>query len=323
MYYVIVNPASRTGKGKTLWSDLEPVLVDRGVDYKVIFSKKAGHVIKLVRDLSGFVLASPSATLKLIVLGGDGTLNEVMQGITDFSRTEVGYIPTGSSNDMARDLKLPNDPVKCLNNILDCTSPKTMDLGHLIINSSTDELSRQHEENIMSEKYFDVSAGIGYDAAVCEEALVSPIKKVLNHFGLGKLVYLFIALKQLLTTKGCDCTIELDDKETVSFKKFLFAATMIHQYEGGGFMFCPNADYSDGVFDICLAADIPKLRILRALPTALKGDHLRFKGIYKYSAKKVVIKPAEPLWVHTDGEVTMKSNQITMTCEKEILKMLY
>lgn len=323
MYHVIVNPASRTGKGKSIWSNLEPVLVDRGVDYKVVFSKKAGHVIKLVRDLSGYALASsPDAILKLIVLGGDGTLNEALQGISDFSRVQIGYIPTGSSNDMARDLKLPDDPVKCLNNILDCKTPEFMDLGVLKYNSTSKQLSRLHEESVMSKRYFDVSCGIGYDAAICEEALVSPIKKALNKVGLGKLVYLCISLKQLLTTKNQNCLMILDDEKKIKLPNFLFAACMVHKYEGGGFMFCPNSDYHDGLLDICAVSNVSKFTVLRALPKALKGQHFKFKGIDEYRASKIRFETDEPCWVHTDGEVTMKSNSITLTCEKEVLQIL-
>ncbi len=323
MYHIIVNPASKTGKGKKIWSDLEPILVDRGIDYKVVFSKKPGHVIKLVKDLSGYVLASsPNAILKLIVLGGDGTLNEALQGINDFDRVWLGYIPTGSSNDLARDLKLPGDPVKCLNNILDCSEPVRMDLGILTYDSTSKQLSRLHEENLISKRYFDVSCGIGYDAAICEEALVSPIKKVLNRFGLGKLVYLCISLKQLLTTKLHDCVMTIDDEKKIDLPNFLFAACMIHQYEGGGFMFCPNADYHDGIIDVCAVSDISKRTVLAALPKALKGKHFKYKGIEKYSGHKIHIEAKEPLWVHTDGEVTMKSSSITLACEKEKLQLL-
>ena len=323
MYHVIVNPASKSGKGKLIWAELEQVLVDRGIDYKVVFSKKPGHVIKLVRDLSGYVLASsPDAVLKLIVLGGDGTLNEALQGISDFSRVEIGYIPTGSSNDLARDLCLPKDPVKCLNNILDCKKPTLMDIGLLQYDNTSDELSRLHDENVLSRRYFDVSAGIGYDAAICEEALATPLKNVLNKIGLGKLIYLIVALKQLIQTKRCECTMTLDDEKVIKMPQFLFIAAMIHQYEGGGFMFGPGASAFDGKFDICAVTDIRKYMVLLALPTALKGKHFRFKGIERYEASKIHIETRKPCWVHTDGEVSMKSDAITLECLKETLQLL-
>ena len=323
MYHIIVNPASRTGKGKTMWSNLEPVLVDRGVKYKVYFSKKAGHVIELVKEISNSVLSeSPDTILKLIVLGGDGTLNETFQGITDFKRVQIGYIPTGSSNDFARDLKYPSDPIVTLNNILDCKTPVYMDLGVLKYNETSQQLSRLHSASLSTTRYFDVSCGIGYDAAICEEALVSKIKKALNKIGLGKLVYLCISLKQLFTTKRDDVVMTLDDNEQIHLTNFLFAAFMIHQYEGGGFMFCPNADYQDGVIEICAVSNISNFTVLRALPKALKGEHYKFKGVEHYAGKKIDIRTTSPLWVHTDGEVSMKSTSITITCEKEAIALL-
>ncbi len=323
MYHIIVNPASRTGKGKKIWSDLEPVLVDRGEEYKVFFSKKAGHVIELVEGLSQSVLSESSdSVLKLIVLGGDGTLNEVLQGITDFSRVQIGYIPTGSSNDFARDLKLPSDPVECLKKILDCKTPTHMDLGVLQYNETSQQLSRLHGNKLLNKRYFDVSCGIGYDAAVCEEALLSKMKKILNKVGLGKLVYLCIALKQLIQNKNCNCVMTLDDTQKLELPNFLFAAMMVHQYEGGGFKFCPDADYQDGIIDICAVSDISKLTVLMALPKAMQGKHFKYKGIERYSAKKIDIVTDAPYWVHTDGEVSMKTSSITITCEKQAISLL-
>ncbi|MCR4787356.1 MAG: diacylglycerol kinase family lipid kinase [Lachnospiraceae bacterium] len=325
MYHIIVNPASKTGKGKLLWADIEPVLIDKGVDFKVYFSKRPGHVIELVKNITGLGLAgSPDSIIDLIVLGGDGTLNEALQGVADFDRVRIGYIPTGSSNDLARDLKLSADPIKCLNNILSCKEPSKMDIGCIEYINAPGELSRDHKkaENIETKRFFDVSMGIGYDAAVCEEALTSSMKKALNRIGLGKLIYLCIALKQLIKTKTVDVTMVLDDDKKIELKGFLFATCMIHQYEGGGFMFCPGADYTDGVLDICAASGVSKLRVLFGLPKALKGKHFGIKGIERYSASKVSIVSSSPCWIHTDGEVKMKNDSIVITCKKQALQLL-
>ena len=75
MYNIILNPASKSGRGARIWSSLEPVLKEKNVPYQVFFSEKSGHVIQIVRELT----ISVSEPLKLIVLGGDGTLNEVLQ----------------------------------------------------------------------------------------------------------------------------------------------------------------------------------------------------------------------------------------------------
>ena len=88
-------------------------------------------------------------------------------------------------------------------------------------------------------------------------------------------------------------------------------------------MFCPDADPADGLLDLCAVGDLPKLLILFALPTAFTGKHYRFKGITPYRGETVTIETSAPLWVHTDGEVTRKSSQITVSCRQNAVKMLY
>lgn len=323
MYYIIVNPASKSGKGAKIWSMLEPVLIEKKVEYHVSFSQKIGHVSRLVQKLSAsFADEGPDSVLKLIILGGDGTLNEALQGISDFNRVWVGYIPTGSSNDLARDLRLPKNPVKILENILSCKEPSSLDLGCLTYNQCSDELSRQHSNEISNSRLFAVSCGIGFDAAVCEEALASKFKNFLNKLGLGKLTYLTIALKQLVKAKKITCTITLDKNPPINLSKFLFVACMIHQFEGGGFKFCPGADASDGLMNVCVIGNIPKWLILLALPTAFWGKHYFFQGIDHYKARRICLETSAPLWVHTDGEVTRKSCSITITSPKQKLLFL-
>lgn len=78
MYYIIVNPASKSGRGARIWSQIRPVLDKRKIAYKVFFSKAAGHVIRLTHKLTASLLKNDSkSVIKLIVLGGDGTLNEI------------------------------------------------------------------------------------------------------------------------------------------------------------------------------------------------------------------------------------------------------
>ena len=171
-------------------------------------------------------------------------------------------------------------------------------------------------------KRFNVSCGIGFDAAVCEEALHSKMKEFLNRFKMGKLVYLCIALKQLIKAKRVSCDLYLDENEPIHVKGLLFVACMNHKYEGGGFMFGPDADYQDGFLDLCVVGNIPKPLILLALPTAMKGKHFGFPCIEKYRAREVRIKISESLWVHTDGEVYVKSDDIYIKNESTKMRMI-
>ena len=312
MYHIIVNPMAKSGRGKKLWRRIEAGLIERNVDYDAYFSKRAGFVTKYVRELTeAYNAGSNPEPLKIIILGGDGTINETLQGIADFERVAIGYIPTGSSNDMARDLKLPKDPLVILDIILSGKSRRVMDIGE--VSYTGDRSSR----------YFAVSCGIGFDAAVCAEVLTSKLKNMLNKVRLGKLIYLAIALKQIITAEKVAVNLYLDDnEEPIHYRKFLFAAGMVHKFEGGGFKFCPNADHTDGLLDFCVVGGLSKIIIILALPTAFFGKHLIFPHIDSYRCKTMRIETSTPLWVHTDGEVEDPAKVVTMTCHSRKLHML-
>lgn len=250
-------------------------------------------------------------------------MNEALQGIHDFEHIRLGYIPTGSSNDLARDLQLPKDPIAILETILEGKTVRTMDLGLLTYENTNGECSSLPTEEISANRYFAVSSGIGFDAAVCEEAQTSRFKSTLNRLGLGKLTYLAIALRQLITAKSVSCDIYLDGSEdAIHLDRFRFTAFMIHKYEGGGFKFCPDADPADGKLDLCVVGNISKPLILLALPTAFLGKHFIFPMIKHYSVSSVTFKTSTPLWVHTDGEVYMKSDSITVSCIPGQIKLM-
>lgn len=308
MYHIIVNPASRSGKGRDIWKkQIEPALIKEQVPHRSYLSEKPGDVIRIAKKISAE--AGNDAPLQIIVLGGDGTVNETLQGIEDPSRLVLGYIPTGSSNDLARDLNIPKKPLDALHRILHTGTPTPMDLG--IVTYSDGEIRR-----------FLVSCGIGYDAAVCEKVGRSSLKNTLNKIGLGKLIYLVIALKTLFAAGSASGKLTLDHGTPVAIGNILFICCMLHRYEGGGFMFAPKADAHDGIVNLCAVGDIPKSLILFALPTAFYGKHYRFQGITPYIAKDIVIESAAPLWVHTDGEVIRKEQRIAVTCKKDAFSML-
>ncbi len=310
MYHIIINPASRSGKGESLWRDIvEPYLMKQRIEYISYFSRKPGEVAKLTAEITKD--ASPQAPRHIILLGGDGTFNEMLQGISDFSTVKLGYIPTGSSNDLARDLGISKNPVQAVAQALHSGTAHQMDVGCVTFKDNT-------------KRYFAVSCGMGFDAAVCEETNRSAFKKALNRIGLGKLAYLTIAIKQLFTAKSVSCRVTLDNNKAFVIRKYLFLAGMLHRYEGGGFQFCPKAKPNDGIFDICTAATkLPRWVILLVLPSAFFGKHYLFPGIEPYKASKLHLKASMPLWIHTDGEVLRLDDEITMTCQKQALTLIY
>ena len=226
--------------------------------------------------------------LTLVAVGGDGTANEVLNGILDFAHTTFGYVPTGSSNDLARALNLPSEPEEALALLLHPTAVRSVNVGYI----KSGDITRR----------FLVSSGIGFDAAVCHEALDSRLKKFLNRFHLGKLTYLGIALKHIILLKGTPAKLVLDDSRRFSFPKIFFCAFMNTKYEGGGFKFCPDALPDDDFLDICLVEQMPKLKIFRVLPTAFPGKHINTKEVHIYRCRRAYIKTPRPLAVHADGE---------------------
>lgn len=310
MFYVIVNPGSGSGRGYYTWKKLEEGFVVAGLKYQVATTKKAGDAKRLATSLIE-KHAHDEGPIKLIVIGGDGTMNEVINGITDFDKVVLGYIPGGSAGDLALGLGINVVGTdELIRRITEGKVLRTTDIGKIVYNNVSSTYSRLHDEKIETTRYFDVSAGIGFDAAVCEEALSSRLKKVLNAINLGKLTYLFIALHQIFSIEKNAMDITTKEGETLHLDKAIFAAAMIHPYEGGGFMFGPNADYTDGMFDICVAGDISIPSIIRALPSAKKGKHFKYKGLHALKSGEIHIKTEKPLWVHTDGEVSIKSDDI-------------
>ncbi len=302
MYAFIVNPNARTGLGIKIWETLEPVLKERNIEYTACLTRYPEHATEYARSLS-----NTQEELTLVILGGDGTLNEAVNGIRDFSKITLGFIPIGSSNDFARSMGLPKDPMSALEQILHPSRFTYINIGKL---SFGDNIRR-----------FAVSSGIGFDADVCFHNTSSKIKKSLNKLKLGKLSYTGVALCLLLALKPKPITISLDG-HVQSFRRTLFATAMNQRYEGGGFKFCPDADPGDDVLNIIVAADIPKLKALILLPTAFKGWHVRFKGIHTYTCRTAQIISDAALPVHADGEPVLRGREIAFSLEPEKLRFI-
>ncbi|NBH83620.1 YegS/Rv2252/BmrU family lipid kinase [bacterium C-53] len=307
MYYFIINPHACSGRGFSIWKEIEKDLKEKTVSYRHYFTRQTGDAGKYADKLT-----AGRKKITLVILGGDGTVNEVLNGIRDLSLVTLGYIPAGSSNDLARDLGVSRNIHQALNTVLHPTQTVLMDLGELIC----------FDNGFLRKKRFAVSCGIGFDAGVCHEALHSRMKDALNRFHLGKLTYLGIALKQLIKAPKAECIIYPDSTAPVKLARFLFVTVMVHRYEGGGFKFCPDADYADGLINTCAVGNIPKWKIPFILPSGFTGNHLRYKGIQAYRSRSMRIVSDQKLPVHCDGESCGFHNEILVTCKKEQIHMI-
>ncbi len=304
MYHFIINPKSRSDRGIKIWHTVKEELDKKEVPYTFHITGYPFHAIEITRE----ICKNYPGIKNIIVLGGDGTVNEVINGINDFNDILLGYIPSGSSNDLARSLRLPKEPLTGLKNILAPSRYQYVDMGVL----RTEDYQRK----------FAVSSGIGFDAAICEEALHSGIKKVLNRCGLGKLTYIIIALKQLVSCPFMEGTVTADTGRSAAYKKILLITSMIHKYEGGGMQIAPAADPYDGMLSICIVHGVSRLRVLTVLPFLLFGKHVHFKGVETFNCRRLDIKLNSPFWVHIDGECPSTLKQLTVTCIPKKLRII-
>ena len=307
MYHIIVNPTSKSGLGRKKWEELKSLLLKEKVTYNVQFTRVPMSAYKCTRRITNVDNGTEN---KIVVLGGDGTLNEVVNGIMDYEYTYVTYLPTGSSNDLARDMGISSDTSMLIPKFKQLReSLPAMDLGEVKFKGGR--------------RNFIVSSGIGFDAAVCEQSQDSAIKSILNLLKLGKLTYLCTALRLLMKRSYIQAELYVDGSdEPLHVKDMLFLAVMNHRYEGGGFMFAPDADAYDGYLDICYAADVSLPRILFLLPLALRGKHIEKKGIYTLRCKSIEIRTDSKQPVHTDGEICGHFDAITYRCYEKLLKFV-
>ncbi len=302
-YDFIVNPRARSGMGMMVWNVLEPELKKRRIPYRVHLTGKRNHAQEIAASITG-----DGTGHMLVILGGDGTVNEVINGIVHMEKTVIGYIPIGSSNDFARGLGIAKDPEKALEAVLFPRKVMRMDVG---------EMTRAGKS-----RRFAVSSGIGFDAAVCHEVCVSKWKVILNRLGLGKLSYAVVALDRLMKDRPVRMELTLPDGSRQCFERTYFAAFMNLRYEGGGFMFCPDARPDDGMLDVILVHDMPVLKILCLLPTAFVGKHTRFSGITLLRCRSLTVEAQRPLPLHMDGEPGFPRRSVSIRILDEKLRVI-
>lgn len=317
MYYFIVNPNAKSGKGRIIWQKVCHLMNSKGLAYEVLFTEKKGQAAELARKaaersnepIQGKRTNLDSAEKIIVAMGGDGTISEVMDGIWDHPEVTFAFIPIGSGNDFARSLGISSNWRKALQGILSEKHRIYFHPGRL-----------EYDGKV---RHFGGSMGIGFDAAVCDGANRLRFKSAFNRLGLGKFTYTGVAVK-LLVTSSCDkLKIRLDGQEIHRFQKVLFLCGLNGNYEGGGFMFAPEARVDDAYLHVCIAAGIPVFKRFLLLPKALKGKHVGAPGVYMYRCKKIEILSSRPKLIHGDGEVNGPVTKVTASLEPLAIPMVY
>jgi diacylglycerol kinase (ATP) len=281
----IVNPIAGSGRAHGIVPRIAAWLGERRIEARVLETREPGHAERL---------AAAAADLghdRVIAVGGDGTVQEVVNGLlssgigNDGGPPGLGLIPAGRGNDLARSIHLPIDPMACLPIALGATM-HPFDVG----------LARSADG---SQRHFGAAGGVGFDAAVAYTMAVH------RRFWMrGEAGYFLGTLNELRRYHNSELqvTITGEGEERVVSQRFLFVAFANGPYYGGGMQICPDAETDDGWLDVCLVGDLSRLAALKELPGIYQAKHLKNPKVEIVRARMVRIEGDATTRVHLDGE---------------------
>lgn len=305
MLYFIVNLTSRTGKSVMVWESVQRYLRDEHITYEAYITEYEGHAT----ELAAMICNKNCEDICLIVVGGDGTMNEVINGMTNFEKVRFGIIPVGSGNDFGNGLGLSSNVSECIKNVLECVKQgpfcyKAIDLGMVSWNQGRNK------------RLFGISSGLGMDAIVCKKALHSKLKTFLNKIHLGKLTYILLTIQTLFSMRTSDFSVCYDNigENKREFKKVIFMAAMNLSAEGGGVPMAPKASAYDGNLSVTCASQIPKWLTFFYLPFLVVAKHENIKGFDITETAAISVHVSKPVVLHADGEYCGDVTDVTYTC---------
>lgn len=303
MYYFIVNPNAGSRKGMRFWEEIKEYLLREGIDFREMLTRGQKDAERYAERIT-----KRSHSDVLVVVGGDGTLHEAVSGIGKGAKAKLAFVPAGSGNDFARGIGYSTDPIERVKSILSSNSSRPLDVGNLCAKEG--------------EGSFLVSSGIGYDARVCHMVNHAKSKKILNRLHLGKLTYLEIGLRGLISAKLFSMRLVLDGSREEVFRDVLFVSIHNLPYEGGGLKFSPGAVSDDGFLDLCIVAGISKRKMVPLLAKVPSGKHEGCPGVYSFHCRKAEFFMEEPQYFHMDGEVPGQSVHVTASVTAHGLELL-
>ncbi|KQL46896.1 hypothetical protein AN963_18585 [Brevibacillus choshinensis] len=280
----IVNPVAGNGKGKEIWDHLEQNLRQQGAVYHVRKTSREGEAENLAVEL-----IEKEGVNKIIAVGGDGTVHEVVNGMYQTGKgCLLGHVAAGSGNDFSRGHSLSNDPIQAIERIMSDKREKVIDLlkinGRLAVNS----------------------VGAGFDGEVAKTTNEASYKKWLNRFKLGKVAYIWSVIRVLCTYRPCPVTLTVDGKVIPFERAWLITIANIPNY-GGGMLICPGAVSDDGFAEICVVSNVGRLGLLRAFPQIFTGAHVNHPKIRFFRGRQILVETQRPLFVHADGEIVAQT----------------
>lgn len=272
-YLFIVNPVAGKGQANALAELIRERFEHVSATVRMEWTGQPGDATRIAREA-----AEGSPGLRVIAVGGDGTVNEVVNGLVGTSAI-LGILPCGSGNDTIRSLTGITDPRILLEAMLDAV-PRAIDVGCL---------NGRHFINI---------ASVGFDAEVVRLARL--LRK--HRFVSGPMSYLSGVFVALIRRKTWAVRIKIDNGQE-KVLSVLFAAFANGRYYGGGMQPVPSASMQDGLLNLCSVRPMSRLRILKFFPRFRQGKHTDLKEVAITPFSDLVLMSDSILPVNMDGEL--------------------
>lgn len=286
MLHLIVNERAGNGRAKQVVANVTATLKN---PYELHRTKGPRHATALIEDV-----AKNQGNQLCIIIGGDGTIHEAIQGAVQHTNIIIGVMNGGSGNDFGRGFSVFRTASE-IDAFLSAPSITLEDTGLLFTNA-------QHT--------FMNNIGYGVDAKIVYEVNKTPLKNWLNRINLGRLTYVIILMKEVMTFKPFDVVVEYGAIRKVY--KDVWITTISNQpFIGGGMKISPYSQTNDGRFELTIVENLSRLKLLFLFGTIFKGKHLGFKKyVSQISAESFTIQYSEAVQGHADGEDIGLSKEI-------------
>jgi diacylglycerol kinase (ATP) len=274
----VVNPASGNGAAGKAWPQIEELAAGRGLAGDVLFTTGPGHAAELARQ------AAENGARLLVAVGGDGTVNEVVNGLGPFRPgVELAVVPQGTGDDLARTFGIPTK-VESAVAVASSGQARAVDLGRATFTVG------EHS----AERFFANFAGAGISGAIARRGA-----RTSRRLG-AKAAYMWATTTVFIRWSSVPMRIELDDDVLEGLMYEVVIANGM--YAAGGMKIAPDARPDDGLFDTVLIGDVSKADFVTTFPKIYRGTHTSHPKVDVVSARVVAVEAAEPLAVVLDGE---------------------
>lgn len=307
MYQFIVNPNAQGGKGIKIWKKLESQLRRTCVEYHAHLTEKCGDAKAIASQLTG-IGKEPCC---IVVVGGDGTLSEVLDGLSFSSAVTLGYVSVGFTHDFARSIRLPRKAKDCLKRVMNPKQIKVIDYGVIT-----------YGKDLPRHRRFLLNAGVGPDEAFRKKAFSLKTEKKFQFFHVSGLADLLVSIKQIVGFAPVKGYLLLDGIKKVEFNRLYFISATIHPITSGGFKIAPHANNSDGKLTLCVIHSIAKPHLIPLCLRARLWNLNRDRGVRFYECREAAIHLEAPRPVHIDGSSFPEQTDLHIRCIERKLRVI-